>query len=64
MTRRELIKALNDQESCLYRDDEEIMVSIIRDINDPYEAPDIVSVDYVGGHFINVHVDALPSSTG
>lgn len=54
MTKRELIQAIENQP---VHDDEAIMVSIIRNVNDQYEAPVLAVIDYVSGTFINIHVD-------
>ena len=63
MTKGELIEVL---EKNPVKNDQQIMVSIIRDTEDQYEMPMLVDIDYVGDQFINVNCGncKLPSSTG
>jgi len=52
MTGLELIKKLTEQ----IEPGDEILVSLVKSENDEGEMPVLMSIDFVGGHFINVHL--------
>lgn len=52
MTGPELIRELTEQ----VEPGDEVLVSLIKNGNDENETPILMSIDFVGGHFINVHL--------
>ena len=53
MTKKELIRELNKQK---INNNEEIFISVIRknDINNEKAIPELASIDFIGGEFINI----------
>lgn len=52
MTGPELIREITEH----VEPGDEVLVSLIKDGNDENEMPILMTIDFVGGHFINVHL--------